>query len=674
MDPLTGEDPVRIGPFRLLGRLGSGGMGRVYLARSAGGRTVAVKVVHAQLAAQDEFRRRFAREVAALEKVGGAGTAPVLAADTGAESPWVAIGYVAGPSLRTVVGKEYGPLPAASVRALAVGLARALEHIHAAGLVHRDLKPANVLLTVDGPRIIDFGIARAVDTVTDGGLTGTGAVVGSPGFMAPEQVRGERVTSASDVFCLGSVLAYAATGRAPFGAAESGVHAVMFRIAHDEPDLAGLPAELDDLVRGCLAKDPAARPTAAHLAAHIEAADPWLPAGLLAQLGRMAARLLDEDGTPPHGAPAREGDTGQDGDVRKDGDADAERDGAPARHGGGGADASEGAGAGQGRGPAQDATASPGGDPAGGGDPTRNDGSRPRPRRGRRRLLLAGTVTAVATAAAVAYGLVERHGTPDAPTGGSTAQDKPRNAVPATFLGAWEGVLRGTDTAPYETARIEIAQGAPGDKAGVYVHVGGERLCMGRSTLVSVDEDRIVFGESDVTTSVPAGRCTPAAHQKLTVRSPEVLEWSSGAATATFRRARSGPGVVPKEFLGHWKDVPNPDVSDPRQDLYSHEVIITQGPVGAPLVRFQQSYPRTDEETGEPLSGTVNCAETAVLGGAGGLLVLGPATVDTAASDRECTASGASTNLRIQRVQGKERLLVYGMDADGEPGEFSKEN
>ncbi|MEV3990003.1 serine/threonine-protein kinase [Streptomyces sp. NPDC049837] len=603
MEPLSGDDPVQIGPFRLLGRLGSGGMGRVYLARSAGGRTVAVKVVHAELAAEDEFRRRFAREVAALEKVGGAGTAPVLGADTAAEAPWVAIGYVAGPSLRTVVGDEYGPLPAASVRSLAVGLARALEHIHAAGLVHRDLKPANILLTVDGPRIIDFGIARAVDTVTDGGLTSTGAVVGSPGFMSPEQVRGERLTPASDVFCLGSVLAYAATGRAPFGTADSGVHAMMFRIAHDEPDLTGLPAELDDLVRGCLAKDPAARPTAAHLAAHIEAGEPWLPAGLLAQLGRMAARLLDEDGDPTPVTPAPE----------------------PART------------------------------------------------KKRRPLLIGGVALALTAAVAVAYGLTDRFGQPGA-TAGDPKADKPRDIVPAAFLGAWEGVLRGTDTVPYETARIEITQGAPGDKAGIYVHVGGERLCMGRSTLVSADEDKIVFGESDVTTSVPARRCTPAAHQKLTVRSPEVLEWSSGAATATFRKARSGPSVVPKEFLGHWKDVPNPDVSDPHQDLYSHEVIITQGPVGAPLVRFEQSFPQTDEETGEPLSGTVNCAETAVLGGAGNLLVLGPATVDAAASDRECTASGASVNLRVQRVDGKDRLLVYGMDADGEPGEFSKEN
>ncbi|WP_190225848.1 serine/threonine-protein kinase, partial [Streptomyces hydrogenans] len=306
MEPLNAEDPVGIGPFRLIGRLGVGGMGRVFLARSAGGRTVAVKVVHAELAAQDEFRRRFAREVEALERVGGTGTAPVLGSDTTAASPWVAIGYVPGPSLRTVVGDEYGPLPPATVRALGAGLGKALDHIHRAGLVHRDLKPSNVLLTVDGPRIIDFGIARAVDTVTDGGLTSTGAVVGSPGFMSPEQVRGEKVGPASDVFCLGSVLAYAATGRSPFGTSDSGVHALMFRIANDDPDLTDVAPALTGLIRACLAKDPAARPTAAEIAETLPVADPWLPADVLARLGRHAARILEAEGTDDTGGPAYE--------------------------------------------------------------------------------------------------------------------------------------------------------------------------------------------------------------------------------------------------------------------------------------------------------------------------------------------------------------------------------
>lgn len=188
------EGMQRIGAYRLLGRLGAGGMGEVYLARSARGRTVAVKVVREELAEQEEFRNRFRQEVAAARRVGGAWTAPVLDADTDAEIPWVATGYVAGPSLQQVVSHDYGALPERSVRILAGGLAHALKDIHAAGIVHRDLKPSNVLITIDGPRVIDFGIARALESVTDGGLTRTGALVGSPGFMAPEQLRGDRIT------------------------------------------------------------------------------------------------------------------------------------------------------------------------------------------------------------------------------------------------------------------------------------------------------------------------------------------------------------------------------------------------------------------------------------------------------------------------------------------------
>ncbi|ATW52717.1 serine/threonine protein kinase [Streptomyces peucetius subsp. caesius ATCC 27952] len=617
MDALMPEDPPQIGPFRLLGRLGVGGMGRVYLARSAGGRTVAVKLVRAELAAQDEFRRRFAREVEALERVGGTGTTPVIASDTDAESPWVAIGYVPGPSLRSVVVDQYGPLPANSVRALAAGLADALGHIHAAGLLHRDLKPSNILLTVDGPRIIDFGIARAVDTVTDGGLTTTGAVVGSPGFMSPEQVRGERLTPASDIFCMGAVLAYAATGRPPFGSADSGVHAVLFRIAHEEPDLAGLPPELDPLVRRCLDKDPAARPTAAELVNVPLPEEPWLPAGLLAGLGRHAARLLDADGDPTPPTPVV---------------------------------------------PAPAAAAAPG---------------------RRRRTVLAAASAAAVLAAAGTFAVLSWHGgsgtdnakgapvRTGAPVASSVGADGSDGIVPDDFLGAWEGVLRGSADAPYETGRIEITQGRAGEKAGVYVHVSGERLCMGRSTLVSADADRIVFGESDVTTSVPEKRCTPAAHQTLTVRSPEVLEWTSGDVSATFHRSKNGPRTVPPAFVGHWQqkfdvlDAP-PDYEDPR----TFEMTVTQGPVGAPLVRFTENYPRTDDETGEQTGDMVNCASTAVLGGVGDLVILGPPTLDPGQSDPECSPAGSAQNLRIDRFEGKERLLMYGMSADGEPAEY----
>ncbi|MET8801272.1 serine/threonine-protein kinase [Streptomyces sp. NPDC004546] len=315
MEKLGAGDPQRIGGYRLLARLGAGGMGHVYLARSDRGRTVAVKLVREELATQEEFRARFRQEVQAARRVGGYWTAPVLDADTEAAVPWVATGYVAGPSLQQVVGHDHGALPERSVRILAAGLAHALKDIHAAGIVHRDLKPSNVLVTIDGPRVIDFGIARALETTSPGGegLTRTGSLVGSPGFMAPEQVRGDRITSACDVFCLGSVLAYAATGTLPFGTANSGVHALMFRIAQEEPDLAGVPEGIADLVRECLRKDPGARPSldavlertgAGDTVTGGRSRDPWLPGALVAQLGRHAVQLLEVEDPEGDGAPS----------------------------------------------------------------------------------------------------------------------------------------------------------------------------------------------------------------------------------------------------------------------------------------------------------------------------------------------------------------------------------
>ncbi|MFD4370940.1 MFS transporter [Streptomyces sp. NPDC058486] len=307
MEQLTGDDPARIGPYRLIARLGAGGMGLVYLGRSDLGRTVAVKVVQAEHAQHAEFRRRFAREVAAARRVGGAWTADVLDADTDAAVPWVATQYIPGPDLTTVVSEDFGPLPEHSVRVLGHRLALALRAVHDAGLIHRDLKPSNVLVTVDGPRVIDFGIARAMDSLAGDSLhTRTGMLIGSPGFMSPEQVRGLELTPASDVFCLGAVLVYAATGRLLFGAAESGLNAHLFRIAEEEPDLTGVPDSLVGLVRACLHKDPAKRPTPHEVAAHTATAQDgeWLPGTVLAQLGRRAAHLLDYAPSVPAGAPA----------------------------------------------------------------------------------------------------------------------------------------------------------------------------------------------------------------------------------------------------------------------------------------------------------------------------------------------------------------------------------
>ncbi|MGK5532051.1 protein kinase domain-containing protein [Streptomyces sp. URMC 129] len=287
-----------MGHYRLLGKLGAGGMGSVYLARSDRGRTVAVKLVQPELAAQPEFRRRFQQEVEAARAVGGDWTAPVLGCDTEAETPWVATGYVAGPSLHEVVAQTYGRLPERTLRILANGLVRALKDIHAAGLVHRDLKPSNVMITIDGPRVIDFGIARALEGSGDG-LTRTGAAVGSPGFMSPEQCRGEVLTAASDIFCLGSVLTFAATGRTPFGDANTAMTALMLRIVQGQQDLTEVPEGLRPLIERCLAQHPADRPSLDELleltASPEDDEEPWLPGALIAKLGRHAVELLDSE-------------------------------------------------------------------------------------------------------------------------------------------------------------------------------------------------------------------------------------------------------------------------------------------------------------------------------------------------------------------------------------------
>ncbi|MGH3254651.1 MAG: serine/threonine-protein kinase [Streptosporangiaceae bacterium] len=261
-------DPVVMGPYRLRGQLGVGGMGRVFLGLSAGGRLVAVKVIRAELATDPEFRGRFQREVAAARKVSHQFTAPVIDADLDGLVPWLATAYVAGPSLADAVA-EYGPLAAASVLQLAAGLAEGLSAIHAAGVVHRDLKPSNVLLASDGPRVIDFGISLTGD---GGALTRTGLVVGSPGFMSPEQAEGREVGPASDIFSLGAVLTFAATGQGPFGTGSN--MTLVHRLVSGQADLDRVPAEVRPLVERCLAADPRERPTARVLLAETAAGQP----------------------------------------------------------------------------------------------------------------------------------------------------------------------------------------------------------------------------------------------------------------------------------------------------------------------------------------------------------------------------------------------------------------
>ena len=272
MHELQPGDPQLIGPYRLRGRLGAGGMGQVYLGLSPGGRAAAVKVIRADLAQDPEFRARFRREITVARKVSGLFTAPVIDADVDGPVPWLATAYVPGPSLADAVS-QHGPLPPRSVLALAKGLAEGLSAIHAAGVVHRDLKPANVLLAEDGPRVIDFGISRAVEASA---LTHTGLVVGSPGFMSPEQAEGREVGPPSDIFSLGAVLAFAATGQGPFGTGST--PALVYRVVHSLPNLDNLPAGIRPLVERCLAKDPAQRPTAAQMLAGASyPATGWLP-------------------------------------------------------------------------------------------------------------------------------------------------------------------------------------------------------------------------------------------------------------------------------------------------------------------------------------------------------------------------------------------------------------
>jgi eukaryotic-like serine/threonine-protein kinase len=288
-------DPRLIGPYRLVGQLGDGGMGRVFLGRSAGGRPVAVKVIRSDLAADPDFRSRFRREVAAARRVSGLFTAMVVDADVDAPEPWLATAYVAGPSLSEAV-HDHGPLPVSSVLALAAGLAESLVAIHAAGVVHRDLKPTNVLLGQDGPCVIDFGISRATETTS---LTRVGFVLGSPGFMSPEQAEGHEVGPASDIFSLGAVLAFAATGDSPFGGGSTA--ALVYRIVYAPPNLEGVPDEILPLIERCLIKDPAQRPTASELLAEAQAAQPetgWLPEPFTRVFPDGQAPLVEKP-TPP---------------------------------------------------------------------------------------------------------------------------------------------------------------------------------------------------------------------------------------------------------------------------------------------------------------------------------------------------------------------------------------
>ncbi|MFD6274960.1 serine/threonine-protein kinase [Streptomyces sp. NPDC060209] len=496
MQPLEAGEPHIIGAYRLLGRLGAGGMGRVYLGRSAGGRTVAVKVVHPHFALDEQFRARFRREVDAARRLGAQWTAPVLDADPDAAVPWVATGYVAGPPLSDAVTR-YGPLPEYAVRTLGAGLGEALDAVHAHGLIHRDVKPSNVLLALDGPRLIDFGIARALGATVS--LTSTGVSVGSPGYMAPEQIRGLDISGAADVFSLGAVLAYAATGTAPFPGDSSAV--LLYKVVHEEPELGDLEGELRELVAGCLAKDPAGRPAPAELARRLApggaaalVAQGWLPGPLVREVSRSAVALLDLE---PQDAPVQSGPV-------------------PFSNASLGS-ATPGA---FGPPPPLPPTEPPAAaDRSGEREPgarialTMDTGPQPGPRRGRRvsctvALAVAGALAAVTVGAATMGDLFtggggdNGHGNdaaqPPAATGSQapSASGKPSSpasaavsALPKAFAGTWKGSATERSGAPHGTVTAVFVEGRKGEEVVRLSYrfdaLGTTVVCKGIGTLVS---------------------------------------------------------------------------------------------------------------------------------------------------------------------------------------------
>jgi outer membrane protein assembly factor BamB len=287
VEPLAAGDPWQVGAYRLRARLGSGGMGQVFLGYSPAGRAVAVKVIHPELAKDPMFRTRFRREVAAAKAVSGAYTAPVTAAGPDDDPPWLATAFVPGPSLAGVIAAA-GPLPEPSVWKLTAGLVEALQAVHAAGLVHRDLKPANVLLATDGPRVIDFGISAAFEGTR---MTSTGLIIGTPSFMSPEQAEGARVGPESDVFSLGCVIVFAATGAGPFG--DGQLASVLYRVVHTQPALDGVPRGLREVAAACLAKVPPDRPTLAWLVDAVAAGlEPDASTGLTSFWPMAVTRLI----------------------------------------------------------------------------------------------------------------------------------------------------------------------------------------------------------------------------------------------------------------------------------------------------------------------------------------------------------------------------------------------
>ncbi|MFE9723949.1 serine/threonine-protein kinase [Streptomyces sp. NPDC005794] len=524
MQPLTQDDPTHLGPYWLLSRIGAGGMGRVYLGRhrdAPTGRLAAVKTIRTETADSARFRARFAREVRAAQRVSDTWTAPVLDADTEATPPWIATAYVAGPTLQQVVDSDFGPLPSASAHVLANRMALALMAVHEAGIVHRDVKPSNVLLTPHGPRVIDFGIARALEGTDADTLSSTGSAAGSPQFMAPEQVRGQAVTPATDVSSLGCVLAYAATGRTPFGGAEAGVHALLFRIAYEDPDLAGVPESVADLVQECLAKDPADRPSPARIAEWTEAAPDgaWLPPSLLARVVDMASAPVprnaarEPDGTRPKvgvlslcvSVPSVEWDTELDKVL------------------------------------ADSATTS---------QPTEETAHSESTRQRRRRTKVAAVAAGVLVASALTYA-------------GWSADDTQRPdpaAVAAPefdFSGAW--VLVQDPPKPLFTMRMDVPA-RPGSDTNVEVEVAAataDAVCVGSATAHTVPKHSSILVVTDFTLQATSGTvqaCGVSATMRFIYEGDRGVSLVNGEGGQGVDSMEPGPAYVPPELKGVWED------------------------------------------------------------------------------------------------------------------------
>ncbi|MGW0648578.1 protein kinase domain-containing protein [Streptomyces umbrinus] len=629
-DATSGGVGDRIGRYRLLRNLGAGGMGRVCLARSEGGRTVAVKLIKPELAAEPEFRERFRLEVAAARRVSDRWTAPVLDADTEAETPWVATGYIAGPSLEHIVSPQgHGPLPAPSVRTLAHGLASALLDIHGAGLVHRDLKPSNVLITIDGPRVIDFGIARALDAVPGSTPTSSGMLVGSPRFMSPEQLRDEPVGPASDVFCMGTVLAYAATGQTPFGGGGSGgVHAVMFRIAQEEPDLTGIEEPVRGLIADCLAKDPAARPTPQEVVARMQpvatgaSSPPWLPAQIIAELGRSAVQLLDTD-TPPH-ASAMAAPT-------------------PTAFVPSPAQAA----------PATSSTASlvtweeppaseqsersewgtqvvprPDNERA---ESTPSPSPRPRPTgRGRRAALAlaAAAVVAGGVYAAWAAGLQLPDGGSEPGTGsGSNAVGGVTSDVPKAFVGIWAGEVERDGKPTDQFRRFVVSSGQVGEVVATSISLGDTYECKSDGKLAAKPSGggTSLRLDTKVVNSVPSGSCSALGEHVLTRTDANSLRWEAAGRTAELHRI-DGPEKLPEDLLGTWQR--------PLANGGTQHMTIERTPVGSPAATL------VSDGGGEHCEADMNLVS---VGDANSPARFAPPAIDQTASSGPCLRGGSST-------------------------------